>query len=264
MDTPSGSGCGRPSGDPLAGSAWDAIFQDLGAHIASHMPEPGGSWAPLLLTCRPWSRARPARLRIVYAGWDSAQSPPLPPSLLTSLPTSLRELRMRLCRVRGGWGFLERLTNLRTLDLYDVADLDDEAVRQMCGMDNLRRLTALAMDGADRLTDAAARLVSESMPDLVDLNAAWWNITDGGLAHICNLSKLEHLRVGCVIENERDRNFTRQGYHELLRLEQLKTLRIEEPGLEWRADDAGHPLAALLERGVAVWPGPAPAGPEVL
>lgn len=105
---------------------------------------------------------------------------------------------LSLCRCRGmseqGWSFLERMTSLEQLHLFQFFVTD----QTLMYLRECRRLRVLFLQwaGESAVTDTGLSHIGKLLPQLEELTL-WGgkNITDAGLAHLCELRQLKKLDV---------------------------------------------------------------------
>ena len=135
----------------------------------------------------------------------------------------------------AGLTHLSNLGALKKLSLFDVnrqsAGLGDDAIKSICGLKSLRELS-VSECGA---TDNGARFL-EGMDQLTHLTLRQeGRLTDAALGSIAKLKGLRHLDLSSYVGTESYgwMRFTPEGLSQLIKLEELETLRL-----------AGHAPAA--------------------
>ena len=114
---------------------------------------------------------------------------------------------------------LAKLRKLTTLYFSNCSNLNDEDFTPLARLYELRQL---AMDGT-RAGDATVRSLARSIK-LQDLRIGSENLTDLGLADVCNMVALRELSIGAEAVNVTD-----AGFRDFWRLANLRNLTVRAP-----------------------------------
>jgi hypothetical protein len=114
-------------------------------------------------------------------------------------------------------GSIRQLPHLQSLQMTDAA-VSDAGMRNLRGLTELKSLEIMWDDAANFIGDDGVEPL-RGLKQIEDLRLINVDVTDAGLAHICQLKRLKNLTIDCY-------RVTDSGLLQLAELEELKTLRL--------------------------------------